>query len=74
MKASELSTALADASLPNDPLTQGIVCTAFEAFRDYLALQVVSQRGILGFIRRVGLRLAVDLLDDYLADNCGAAT
>lgn len=67
MKATDLRIALDAARIPSDAATRLIIREAFQALRDYLADQTSSRRGIIGAIEKIGLRLALRLLDDYLA-------
>lgn len=71
MNATELKVALREASVPTDASTKIIVCMTLRGLRDYLQNAVIDQRGIVGFIVKIGLRRAVQLLDDYLTANCG---
>lgn len=70
MNATELKVALREARVPMDSGTKIIVCATLRGLRDYLTNAVADQKGVVGFVVRIGLRQAIKLLDEYLDMNC----
>ena len=71
MNSTELRVAFRESGVRSEIIPDTIICEVLQGLRRYLDSVVEEQKGIVGFIAKIGIRRVIALIDDYIRTTCG---